>query len=85
MRLDGRAMAVMASAISSGASTWSTVPVASALSGMPLNWAVSGLSQNTTPPARLTSWMPRDPSLPVPERTTAMARSPASCASDRKK
>ncbi len=52
---------------------------------MPLNFAVSGLSQKTTPPARLTSWMPREPSLPLPERTTATPRSPASWASDRKK
>ena len=54
-------------------------------SGMPLNCAVSGLSQKTTPPARLTSWMPREPSLPLPDSTTATARSPASCASERKK
>ena len=44
-----------------------------------------GLSQNTTPPALLISWMPREPSLPLPERTTATARSPTSCASERKK
>ncbi len=45
----------MAPAISSGGSTLSTTPLAIALSGIPLNLAVSGLSQKTTPPARLTS------------------------------
>ncbi len=56
-----------------------------ALTGIPLNCAVSGLSQKTMPPARLTSWMPREPSLPLPERITATARSPRSCASERRK
>ena len=61
------------------------MPVRIALSGMPLNCAVSGLSQNTVPPALLISCTPREPSLPLPERMTATARSPASCASERKK
>lgn len=56
-----------------------------ALSGIPLHCAVSGLSQKTTLPALLISWIPRDPSLPLPGSTTATARSPASWASDGKK
>ena len=52
------------------------MPVRIALSGMPLNCAVSGLSQKTMPPAWLTSWMPREPSLPLPgqdDRDRALA------------
>ena len=41
----------MAAAISSGRNIWSTAPVRIALSGMPLNCAVSVVSQNTVPPA----------------------------------
>ena len=62
----------------------STTPVAAALLGMPSNAAVSTLSARTTPPAVLTETMPCDPSLPLPERTMATARGPASAASERK-
>ena len=73
-----RPRAASAAAISSGGSTRSTLPVRIALSGMPLNCAMSGLSQKTVPPALLTSRMPREPSLPLPDRITATARCPAS-------
>ncbi len=80
----GRPRAATANAISSGGSTWSTLPVRIALRGIPLNWAESGLSQSTAPPALLISCTPREPSLPLPDRMTATARSPTSCARDRK-
>jgi hypothetical protein len=51
---------------------------------MPSNRADSVDSASTRPPARLTSTMPREPSLPEPDSTTAIARSRASWASERK-
>ena len=52
----------------------STQPVATALSGMPVCSAPS--CANVMPPSALIAWTPRDPSPPVPERTTPMARAP---------
>ena len=64
--------------MSSGESTASAWPVAIAASGMLSNSAVSGSWTNTVPPADRTAWQPRAPSVPAPEKITAMERSPAS-------
>ena len=51
---------------------------------MPLNCGgVRALAEDDAA-ASLISCTPREPSLPLPDRTTATARSPTSCASDRK-
>jgi hypothetical protein len=42
----------------------------------PSNFALATLSARTIPPARLMSMMPREPSLPLPDSTTATACGP---------
>ena len=71
--------------MSDGESTQSATPASRAVRGIPSNWALSTSWTITSPPASWTSRIPRDPSLPPPERTTATARGPQSWASDRKK
>ena len=64
--------------ICSGArATW-TAPVSNALRGIPSNSAVSAVWASTSPPASRTRTSPRDPSLPVPLKTTAIACRPRS-------
>jgi hypothetical protein len=67
--------ATTSAASSAGAATWSTRPVAIAARGMPSNMALSGCCANTKPPCALIAPMPREPSDPVPDSTTAIARS----------
>ena len=86
--LRGRGAADSASisaGISSTGRTWSTAPVRMALRGMKgyLAWLSSWAMVSA--PAPFTAWSPRVPSLPVPDKTMQMARSPSSWARDRKK
>ena len=74
----------ISSAISSGESTKSARPVWITLLGMPSNLAVSGSCAMTSPPRSFTALMPFVPSDPVPERTTTMACSCFSSASEAK-
>jgi len=76
--------AISARGICAGGNTWSATPVSTAARGIPSNCAVCGSWTMTRPPAACTSWMPREPSVPPPDRTTAAARRPQSCASERK-
>ncbi len=62
-------------AISSGGSTKSTQPLATALRGMLSCWAVSSWAK-VIPPSALISSSPSVPSVAVPDRTTPIARSP---------
>ena len=55
------------------------------LAGMPGCEAVSGAWAITRPPSDLTVRAPQVPSVPVPDSTMAMARSPSATASERKK
>ena len=71
--------------MASGARTRASGTASRALRGIPSNLAVSGSCTTTNPPAWRMSRTPRDPSLPVPDRMTATARSPASWATDRRK
>ena len=71
--------------MASGSRKASTMPVCLADIGMPWKRAPSGGWHRTRPPASWTSRMPREPSLPAPERMMATERRPMSCASDRKK
>ena len=75
----------ISSAISSGASTKSARPVLMTLLGMPSKRALSGAWAMTRPSCSFTALMPPVPSLPVPERTTAMAFSLYSSAIELKK
>ena len=83
--VDERRYRIRASGIAPAASSASTMPVSIALFGMPSKRAVLGSWTRTRPPASCTSLMPREPSLPVPDRMTAIALRPASCASERRK
>src|SRR5256885_16792833 len=64
-----------AGAISGSASTKSAAPVASAASGMPANSAFFASCTITVPPIFLIALTPIAPSCPLPESTTATARS----------
>src|SRR5262249_48830665 len=61
--------------ISSSVSTKSAMPVACAASGMPANSAFFASCTITVPPIFLMAFTPIAPSEPLPESTTAMARS----------
>jgi hypothetical protein len=65
-----------------GGKTRSANPVEMAAMGIPSNAAVSGSWTMTSPPASCMSLTPRDPSLPVPDKTTAIALSPMSFANE---
>ena len=72
-------------AISSGGRRTSTEPDRMALRGIASNFALSSVCAKVNPPATLIARNPAVPSLPVPERTTPIARDPHSSASDSKK
>ena len=63
----------------------SAQPEAMAELGMASNCAVSGCCTTISPPSALTACRPNVPSAPMPDSTTAMARSPWSLASDENK
>src|SRR5262245_16164455 len=71
-----------APAISSSGSTKSTQPVWIAAPGIPKNSEVASSCAITEPPIFLIARIPIDPSLPVPVRTTASARSRKTAATD---
>jgi len=62
--------------IPSGVRHASACPLASALVGMPSNFADAGSWTKVTPPAYLIAASPRVPSVPVPDRTTPIAAEP---------
>src|SRR2546425_260412 len=64
-----------ADGISSSGRMKSTLPVCTAAPGMPKNSAVFSSWTMTVPPIFLIALTPMEPSLPVPERTTAIERS----------
>jgi hypothetical protein len=72
------------SGIASAGRMKSASPVEMALRGMPSNLAEVSSCTITMPPHSLTDRMPRIPSLPVPDRMTAMALRPWSSASERR-
>ena len=59
-------------------------PLWIALAGMPSYFAVAGSCTKETPPAPSTARRPSVPSVPLPERMTAIAFSPVSSARDRR-
>lgn len=71
--------------MSAGRATRSMQPLAMALAGMESNWAESGSCAKVTPPCEATASSPCVPSEPSPERTTPIARSPSSRASELRK
>src|SRR5262245_20266694 len=70
--------------ISSSGSTKSTLPVCTAAPGMPKNSELFSSCTITVPPIFFIALTPIAPSLPVPERTTAMERSLKLAATDSK-
>src|SRR5262245_15715569 len=64
-----------AEGISSSGKMKSTLPVCKAAPGMPKNSELFSSWTITVPPIFLIALTPMEPSLPVPDKTTAMARS----------
>src|SRR6266508_565520 len=73
---------ISAFGISANGSTKSTAPVCIAAPGMPKNSELFSSCTITVPPIFLIARTPMEPSLPVPVRTTAMARSLKLAATD---
>ncbi len=71
--------------MASGGRTKSTQPAATALRGMPSYLADFSSCAKVMPPADLMASSPRVPSDAVPDRTTPIARLPASSAREPKK